>query len=159
MDARKATIDDVDALVRLRAQMFADMHRPPGEVDAPWRMAAAAWFTERLATGDFAAFVVDDPELGVVASAAADCRRVVPGPGDVANRRAELFNVSTDPRCRRRGYARACVTALLDWLDVDAGVVVTQLQATEYGIELYRSLGFEPPRYPALRRRRAMLEP
>jgi ribosomal protein S18 acetylase RimI-like enzyme len=152
---RRATVADVAALVRLRALMLAAMGADVGGPDAPWRAVAADWFAERLAdpdSVDFAAFVVTDPELGVVCSAAGDCLDHPPGPNNLVGRTGHLFNVSTDPRRRRRGHARACVVALLDWFDTRAGVASVQLNATGEGIDIYTSLGFVPPTFPALRR-------
>lgn len=52
-----------------------------------------------------------------------------------------MFSVATHPGARRRGHARACMTALIAWLD-DCGVARTRLIATPDAVELYRSLGF-----------------
>jgi ribosomal protein S18 acetylase RimI-like enzyme len=158
VSVRRATVADVAALVRLRAQMFADMAQPPGPADQPWQANSAAWFADRMAAGDCAAFVVDDPELGVVACAAGTLDRTVPGPNNPSGRRGHVFNVSTDPRRRRLGHARACIEALLDWYDRE-GVDVVDLAATGDGIHLYETVGFERGRYPTLRRRRPTARP
>lgn len=153
MTVRPAAAADIDALVRLRAQMFRDMGVPPGDQDAAWRANTARWFATHLAGGDCGAFVVDDPELGVVSAAVGTVEDGAPSPRNPTGRSGHLFNVSTDPRRRRRGHARACVTALLEWFD-DHQVTVVELAATEDGIDLYTSLGFVPARFPVLRRRR-----
>jgi ribosomal protein S18 acetylase RimI-like enzyme len=97
--------------------------------------------------------VVDDPELGAVSAAVGFCHRYPPSPGNATGIRGEVFNVSTDPRRRRLGYARACLVALLDWFDRDTDATTVQLNATAEGIDLYRSLGFDQPRHPTLRLR------
>ncbi len=61
--------------------------------------------------------------------------------------------MSTDPRCRRRGYARACLDALLAWFRDETEARVINLNATGDGTALYRSFGFTEPRYPALQLR------
>ncbi|MFD6421928.1 GNAT family N-acetyltransferase [Streptomyces sp. NPDC060198] len=149
--ARRATVDDVPALVRLRALMMAGMGVPIGPEDAPWRNAAAHWFAERLPREDeFAAFVVDDPELGVVSNAVGACEHRAPGPRSLSGLRGHVFNVSTEPAARKRGYARACTEALLRWFDEETGVTMVDLNATPDGAHLYEALGFEVPHYPAL---------
>ena len=45
--------------------------------------------------------------LRVVNCAAGVCDRHAPGPGNPGGVQGLIFNMSTDPRCRRRGYARA----------------------------------------------------
>lgn len=153
---RRAVPADAAALVRLRALMLQEMGMDVGDEDAEWRAAAEKWFAERLAeTREFAAFVVDDPELGVVASAAGSCDRHAPGPANPSGAHGHLFNVSTDARRRRRGLARACLDALLAWFHEETDCRVIDLNATQDGMALYHSRGFAPPRFPALQLRNA----
>ncbi|WP_406386021.1 GNAT family N-acetyltransferase [Streptomyces sp. NBC_01618] len=152
--ARRATFDDVPALVRLRGLMLADMGMETGGADAPGRAASAQWFTERLHhPAAFAAFLVDDPELGTVASAVGTCDAHAPSPANPSGLHGHVSNVSTDPRRRRRGHARVCLDALLTWLRAEAHVTVVDLNATADGAALYASYGFAAPRYPTLRLR------
>lgn len=151
---RRAVPSDAAALVRLRALMFQEMGTDPGEEDAEWRGAAEAWFAERLGeTRGFAAFVVEDPELGVVCGAAGECDRHAPGPADPGGLHGHVFNICTDPRRRRRGHARACLGALLAWFRDETECRGIDLNATGDGLGLYRAFGFEAPRFPALRLR------
>jgi GNAT superfamily N-acetyltransferase len=57
-----------------------------------------------------------------------------------------VLNMSTDPRFRRRGYARACLETLLAWFSDETEARVVGLMASEDGIALYRALGFTEPR-------------
>ncbi|MGP3926682.1 GNAT family N-acetyltransferase [Streptomyces sp. 8N616] len=124
-----------------------------GGQDAPWRRAAEEWFVQRLhEKGDFAAFVAHEPELGVVSSAVGTCDRHAPGPANLSGLHGHVFNISTDPRRRRLGYARACLDALLAWYRDETDVGVINLNATPDGLSLYHSLGFAAPRFPALQR-------
>ncbi|MFE2089406.1 GNAT family N-acetyltransferase [Streptomyces sp. NPDC059460] len=151
---RRATPDDVPALVRMRALMLSDMGVETGDADAPWRAASAQWFAERLRLpGEFAAFLVDDPELGVVASAVGACDAHAPSPANPSGLHGHISNVATDPRCRRRGHAVACLDALLTWFREETPVTVVDLNATADGAGLYESFGFAPPRHPALQLR------
>jgi ribosomal protein S18 acetylase RimI-like enzyme len=152
--ARRADIRDASALVRLRALMLAEMGMDTEAEGSAWQRTAHAWFESRLAdTGSFAAFVVDDPVLGVVSGAAGMCDRHAPNPRNLSGVHGHVFNISTDPRCRRRGYATACLTSLLAWFGEETEARVINLNATGDGIGLYRSLGFAAPRYPALQLR------
>jgi ribosomal protein S18 acetylase RimI-like enzyme len=154
IQVRRAKPDDADALVRLRALMLASMGVEVGGPDAPWREVARQWFAEQLASPDtFAAYVVDDPAVGVVAGAAGNVVSHPPGPWDLGTQRGHLYNVSTEPDFRRRGLARACVVALLDWFRDEIAVRQIELHATNDGIELYRALGFVEANYPTLRLR------
>jgi ribosomal protein S18 acetylase RimI-like enzyme len=108
-----------------------------------------------LALYGAAAYVVDDPDAGVVAGAAGNVFVHPPGPNDLTTVRGHLYNVSTEPAFRRRGLARACVVALMDWFENETGVGQVELHATDYGIGLYRDLGFVEGKYPSLRFRTA----
>jgi ribosomal protein S18 acetylase RimI-like enzyme len=154
IEVRRAKPDDAEALVRLRALMLAAMGEETGPANAPWREAGRRWFAEQLASPDrFAAFVVDDPEVGVVAGAVGSCNEHPPGPNDPSTTRGHLFNVSTEPAFRRRGLARACVVALIDWYRDETEVGQVELHATPAGDGLYRALGFTDSAYPAQRLR------
>jgi GNAT superfamily N-acetyltransferase len=151
---RRADVDDAAALVRLRALMLSEMGMPTDDHGTFWRENTEKWFTQRLRGGqEFAAFVVDDPELGVVSCAAGLCDWHAPGPGHLSGVRGHVFNMSTDPRCRRLGYARACLEALLTWFHDETEARVINLNATDDGMALYRSLGFTEPRNLALQLR------
>ncbi|TDO67513.1 ribosomal protein S18 acetylase RimI-like enzyme [Kribbella sp. VKM Ac-2571] len=152
IQVRRAKPDDAESLVHLRGLMLAAMGNDIGGPDAPWRTTALEWFAGQLASPDtFAAYVVDDPSAGVVAGAAGNVYVHAPGPNDLTTLRGHLFNVSTEPDFRRRGLARACVIALMDWFRDETGVGQVELHATAYGIDLYRGLGFTESRYPTLR--------
>ena len=152
---RRATIADAPALVRLRVVMLHDMGAPVGDESAAWRSAALDWFTSSLGDPEmFAAFVVDDPQYGIVSSAVGLCDRHAPSPGNPGGLRGHLFNVCTEPAHRGRGYARDCMRALLDWFATDTTVSVVDLNATAGSGNLYQSMGFAPARHPALQLRR-----
>ncbi|MGC4897448.1 GNAT family N-acetyltransferase [Micromonospora sp. DT31] len=153
---RRATAADAAALTRLREAMLSDMGMLATGADPGWRDKAEAWFTQRLDDEDtFAAFVVEQHDLGVVSCAAGVCDRHAPGPGNPGGVQGLVFNMSTDPRCRRRGHARACLEALLAWFRDETEARVINLNATGEGTALYRSLGFTEPRFPALQLRLA----
>ena len=151
---RRAAVADAAALTRLRAVMLSDMGMLAAGADPGWQDKAEAWFAQRLDDADdFAAFVTEDLDLGVVSCAAGVCDRHAPGPGNPGGVQGLVFNMSTDPRRRRRGCARACLDALLAWFRDETEARVINLNTTGDGIALYRSLGFAEPRYPALQLR------
>ena len=153
---RRAAAADAAGLTRLREVMLSDMGMLTTGADPGWRDEAEAWFARRLDDrDDFAAFVIEHPDLGVASCAAGVCDRHAPGPGNPGGVRGLVFNMSTDPRCRRRGYGRICLDALLAWFRDETEARVINLNATGDGTALYRSLGFTEPRHPALQLRLA----
>ena len=148
---RRAVAGDAEALTRLRAQMLSDMGSLNEGSDPRWHGVTEEWFARRLRDEqNFAAFVIDDPDLGVVSCAVGVCDDHAPSPGNLSGLHGNVFNMSTDPRFRRLGYARACLEALLAWFRDETQARVIKLNATDDGIALYRSLGFTEPGNPAL---------
>ncbi|MFD7497413.1 GNAT family N-acetyltransferase [Streptomyces sp. NPDC059832] len=123
-----------------------------GGPDAPWRTASAEWLRH---PGVFAAFLVDDPALGVVSSTVETCDRHASGSANPNRLQGHVSNVSTDPRRRRLGHAQVCLAALLGWFREEAGITVVGLNVTEDGAAPYESYGFAAPRHPALQLRTA----
>ena len=139
--ARPAGSDDVAGLVRLRGLMFEAMGLATD--DRRWEAGAAAVIRAELATGALIGWVVDAPDgdEGPAAGGIAQFAARLPTPGALGLRRAHLSSMSTDPRWRRRGYARAVLVALLaDCRARDVDVI--ELHATDAGRALYESNGF-----------------
>lgn len=133
--------------------MIAELagHEPqPG----PWQATAEEMLRKRLADpdGPLAAFVVERPDrprtLAACAVGAIELR--LPGPHNPTGEFGYVFNVATDPDCRRRGYSRACLASLLGWFR-ERGVRKVDLRASDAAVPLYRSLGFELTPEPAMR--------
>ncbi|MCH7232390.1 GNAT family N-acetyltransferase [Glycomyces sp. L485] len=152
--ARFATADDVDEIVRLREIMLSEW---VDCTDNGWREATAAVLKRRLGDADptMAVAVVDAPgEPGVLAASATGLIvERLPSPRNLTGLFGWVFNVSTDPAWRRRGYSMACMESLLAWFD-DRGVLPIELLASGQGEPLYRRLGFRMSQEPAMRRDR-----
>jgi ribosomal protein S18 acetylase RimI-like enzyme len=134
--------------------MLSSMGSDVGGQDAQWRAAAADWFREQLdRPAQFAGFVMEHPVDGVVCAALGSCDVRAPSPRDLSGTQGHVFNISTAPAQRRRGYARACLTALLTWFDTDTGVSVVHLSATPEGSGMYTSAGFREAAFPSMRLR------
>lgn len=147
---RRALPEDAEEVLRLRQIMIDSLFGDP----------AAAWHGESLPTlktklgepdGDFTAFVVDHPERpGTLASLVAGTLDYRIGKsGDPQGMVGFVFSVATDPSARRRGYARACMTTLLEWFR-QRGARRVQLTASPEAQPLYVSLGFRPKPDPLL---------
>jgi GNAT superfamily N-acetyltransferase len=149
--ARPATPDDAAEVARLGAVMFESMGLAPA---GGWRGHAESLLRDGLGRGYLAAFVVDDPGGGrrLVANAAGTMTQRLPGPLNPGGRAGYVQYVCTDTGFRGRGLGRAVLEALLDWYRAQ-GVGVVELHATEDGLALYRSMGFDEGSNPALRLR------
>ncbi|MDA0634225.1 GNAT family N-acetyltransferase [Nonomuraea sp. MCN248] len=151
--ARRATAADAAELVRLREVLLASMSgsAPP---DDGWRETAEERLRARLDEPEprLLAFVVDAPGGGLAACATGTVEERLGGPGNRKGMVGYVFNVATHPEHRRRGYSRACVTALVEWYR-EHGVATVDLRTSAEGEPLYSSLGFVRTPDPAMRLR------
>ncbi|MFE7840676.1 GNAT family N-acetyltransferase [Streptomyces sp. NPDC057474] len=142
---RRATVKDAVEVLRLRQVMIDSMGPPGAGGPTGWHAESLPTLRRRLADpeGDFAAFVVDRPErpgaLAALVVGTIDYR--IGKAGNPRGAVGHVFSVATDPDCRRQGYARACMEALVDWFrEVGAGYV--HLTASPDAEPLYASMGF-----------------
>ena len=140
---RRATAEDARELLRLRQVMIDSMRGVDRSTD--WHAESLPTVRRRLADpdGDFAAFVIDRPErpgaLAALVAGTIDYR--IGRAGNPHGAVGHVFSVATDPDVRRRGYARACMDALLDWFR-ERGAGHVHLTASADAEPLYASMGF-----------------
>jgi GNAT superfamily N-acetyltransferase len=146
---RPATTEDTGEVVRLAALMYEAMGLDT--TGLAWRQAAVTALASRLG-GDTCVFVADDPDRAgrLAASGAGVITTRLPSPANPAATVGYIQWVSTDPRWRGRGLARAVTSALLAWF-AERGVRAVELHATPQAAGLYHSLGFGPGLNPGLR--------
>jgi len=152
---RRASAADASELSRLREVMFSSLGPTPDR--AAWWNAAVAALEEALADpdGEIQAFVVDAPEPdvpGELASCAVGIvERRLPSPHNPIGMSGYVLSVATDPRHRRKGYARAVMQATLEWFE-SRGIQRVELHASPDAEALYRDMGFHEPHGLALTR-------
>ena len=152
IEVRRAGPADAGGLMELRGVMIGSIAGgPPPRGD--WQRTGAGLLRDRLRREEatLAAFVVDRTgEPGLAACVVGQVDQRLPGPGDPTGLRGYVYNVATDPAYRRRGFSRACMTALLDWY-ARRGIGAIDLRASAAGEPLYASLGFVRNRDPGMR--------
>jgi len=151
VEARRAKPGDAPELMRLRRVMLESMNDDvPG---GPWVEAGIAILHRQLSDPDerTGMFVVDVPDgPGVAACVVGAIDQRLPNPSDPTGLRGYVYSVATDPAYRRRGFSRACMTALLEWY-AERGIAVVDLRASRDGLPLYGSLGFQRTADPTMR--------
>jgi GNAT superfamily N-acetyltransferase len=142
---RPATADDAAEITRLRSQLV--LSEP---LDEEWLVICRDQLASRLQPGgDARACVVDAPGGGLAACALALVHPVLPAPKYPKGLAARIQVVATESAHRRRGLARAAVSALLEALERE-GVTLYELHASKEAAPLYEEFGFA--RDPALMR-------
>jgi GNAT superfamily N-acetyltransferase len=138
---RRATVADIDDLVRLRRMMFEAMgFDDPTKLDAG-DAAAADYFAWSIPSGEFQGWLAVTPTGEAVSTCGLVIDQHPPGPGNLSGKTGYIMNVVTDPTYRRRGLARCLMQVVLAWLD-EQGIQRAELHATDMGRPLYEELGF-----------------
>ena len=143
---RRATLEDVETLVRLRYGMQTeevqrgDHHgvSPDDIVDA-----MREYFRKELSGGHFAAFLVQDGEE-IVGTGAIVVFDVPPGRSNPTGTEGYIMNMYTLPSYRRRGLASLILRTLIRH-GYSEGARRFWLRASEQGRPVYEHHGFEAP--------------
>ena len=141
MNVGQANVTDVDELVELSvAYLTEDNGELDGDDETAIRDGLPSYYKAHL-DHDLHAYVIRDE--GRIASCAFLIVVEKPmSPAFMSGRTGIVLNVYTRPDCRRRGYARQVMEALLTDAD-KLGLSVVELQATDDGYPLYLSVGFK----------------
>jgi GNAT superfamily N-acetyltransferase len=138
---RKATLDDVAELVRLRRMMFEAMgYGDARRLDAS-DAASADYFSRTISGGVFHAWLAETSNDEAIGSAGAVIDQHPPDPANLSGQTGYIMNLVTDPRYRRQGIARRLMQTILDWL-AEQGITHMTLHTTQAGYSLYEELGF-----------------
>ena len=141
MDYRRATIKDLDELVRTRIEVL----RAANKLDESVYMSEVErqskdYYEKALTDGSHTAYLVYDGDK-FVGAGGVSYFRVMPTYHNPSGEKAYIMNMYTAPEYRRKGIA----FKTLDLLVQDAkerGVKAISLEATDMGRPLYEKYGF-----------------
>ena len=138
---RKATLKDLDVLVLHRRKMWEAMaSHTKGELDAADRVYRP-WLRARIKSGRAYAAIIETPSGQAAASGVMWLQEAHPRPAWKGVQLGYLMSMYTDPRHRRKGYARRIVTATVKWAK-EQGVDRIALHASDQGMNVYAAAGF-----------------
>ena len=141
MDYRRATIDDLNELVRTRIEVLRAANKLDESVDmSEVERQSRDYYTKALADGSHTAYIVYDGDT-FVGAGGVSYFRVMPTYHNLSGEKAYIMNMYTAPEYRRKGIA----IKTLDLLVQDAkerGVKAISLEATDMGRPLYEKYGF-----------------
>jgi GNAT superfamily N-acetyltransferase len=136
---RKATVRDVEALLRLRGVMFTSRDSTPAAQH--WEGACRQIMLDGLNSGDLLAAVGETEDGTIVASGIAAVHRWLPSPANPSGLKGYIGSMATDHEWRRHGIGRRIADHLIQALH-ERGIAEIELHATEDGEGIHRSLGF-----------------
>ena len=141
---RRATIDDIEELVRLRLAMMAEIAGPDGggvAQDAGEALEAnRTYMRETMPSGEFVAYVVESGGV-IVATSGLRMYRMAPHTGNLRGTGAYILNMYTLPQWRGKGLASALLERLVGHAR-EAGARSVSLRATAAGWPVYERYGF-----------------
>ena len=141
MDYRRATIDDLNELVRTRIEVLRAANKLDESVDmSEVERQSRDYYTKALADGSHTAYLVYDGNK-FVGAGGVTYFRVMPTYHNPSGEKAYIMNMYTAPEYRRKGIA----FKTLDLLVQDAkerNVKAISLEATDMGRPLYEKYGF-----------------
>jgi len=140
---RRATLDDLEELVRLRLEFLREVgNLKGGEGTAALAEAIRRYLLEKMPREEFMAWVaeVDGRIVGVSGLVFFE---KLPAVGNPSGREAYVMNMYTIPEWRGKGVATALLRAIIEFVK---GTEVKRiwLRATEEGRPVYEKAGFSP---------------
>ena len=141
MDYRRATIDDLNELVRTRIEVLRAANKLDESVDmSEVERQSKDYYEKALTDGSHTAYLVYDGDT-FVGAGAVTYFKVMPTYHNPSGEKAYIMNMYTAPEYRRKGVA----FKTLDLLVRDAkerNVKAISLEATDMGRPLYEKYGF-----------------
>lgn len=110
---RLAGAADVEALIEMRALMFADMGVDTTGSD--WLPAARTWFARAVDQPSICIVVVEQDDGLLLSCGMVELHAGPPGPMSPTGNTAHLSNLVTVRDARGRGYGSLCLKFLVKW--------------------------------------------
>lgn len=137
---RRATVDDAEALARLRWEFRAAID-PPNEAEDAFVARCAAWMRARLGDDSWRAWVVN-AEGEIVGTAWLNLMEKMPNPVAEPESYGYVTNVYLRAHLRGQGAGARLMAAIVDECAA-AGIEAAMLWPTARSRTLYRRFGFE----------------
>jgi len=140
MKIRKATIEDIDILIKLRFDyLLADRGDLIQEEEAAVRLQLKSYFPKHIGKDFIAVFAVIDNQ--VVSTAFLAISEKPANPAFITGKTGTLLNVFTYPEYRKRGYATKTIEKIIEEAK-NLNISLIELSATPDGKPLYEKFGF-----------------
>ncbi|SMD02544.1 GNAT family N-acetyltransferase [Sporomusa malonica] len=150
MNIRKATIDDIDILIKLRIDyLLADNGNLTTDEKNAIRSQLTTYFSKHI-NHDFIA-ILAETDNNILSTAFLAISEKPANPAFITGKTGTLLNVLTYPEYRRIGIASRVISKIIDEAK-QLGVSSINLSATKEGKPLYEKLGFtESPKYTSMK--------
>ena len=141
MDYRRATIEDLDELVRTRIEVLRAANKLDESVDmSEVERQSKDYYEKALTDGSHTAYLVYDGDK-FVGAGGVSYFRVMPTYHNPSGEKAYIMNMYTAPEYRRKGIAFKTLDLLVRAAK-ERNVKAISLEATDMGRPLYEKYGF-----------------
>ncbi len=138
---KKATIEDIDELVRTRITVLRAANKLSDNVDmSVVEQESYEYYKHALETGEHIAYLVYDNEK-FIGAGGVSFYQVMPTYNNPTGKKAYIMNMYTAPEYRRQGIAFHTLDLLIKNAKKQ-GVSKIALEATDIGRPLYEKYGF-----------------
>jgi len=140
---RRATIDDIDALVQFRVAMQREVGKTPlSDPMAEFTRATREYMLTALPEGTFIAWVADADDGAIVGTSGLIFFKRPPTARDSASSDAYIINMYTVPEWRKRGIAGALVEQIITFVRTETSTKRIFLRAETEARPVYERAGF-----------------
>ena len=140
---KKATLDDLDALVKMRIKVLRTANELPESADMGLvENEARKHYASSLPKGSHVAYLVYD-NGSVIGAGGVSFYQVMPTYHNPSGEKAYIMNLYTQPEYRRKGIARQTLDLLVKEAN-SRGIDFITLETTKMGRPLYEKYGFIP---------------
>lgn len=144
MNIRKATLKDIDLLIRLRFDyLLVDRGSLTTEEKEIIRSQLISYYTKHINTSFIA--ILAEMDDTVVSTAFLAISEKPANPAFITGKTGTLLNVFTYPEYRRKGFATQVISQIIEEAKL-SGVSSIDLSASPEGKPLYEQLGFTEPK-------------
>jgi GNAT superfamily N-acetyltransferase len=138
---RRASLKDLDVLVRQRRAMWTDMGiRDKSRLEKADR-AYRRWALTRMRNHQLVGWLVENRYRKIAGGGCLWLQPIQPGPNQTGTVQPYLLSMYTNPEFRRRGVASMVVGEAIGWCRT-RGYSRLRLHASEMGRPVYRKFGF-----------------
>lgn len=139
MNIRKASIIDIDILIKLRLDFLVAVDNLTADEEPLIRSQLTTYYTKHI-NNDFVAILAETVD-NVVSAAFLVISERPASRALISGKTGTLINVLTYPKYRRNGFATKVICQIIDEAK-QLGVSWIDLSATQEGKPLYEKLGF-----------------
>ena len=140
-DYRKATVNDIEELVRTRIIVLRAANKLSEDTDmTEVEKESYDYYAKALQTGEHIAYLVYDGEM-FIGAGGVSFYQVMPTYHNPSGKKAYIMNIYTAPEYRRQGIAMHTLDLLVAKAK-EQGVAQNSLEATAAGRPLYEKYGF-----------------